>query len=226
MKFDLTQCNNLRWESTSASGFIKTDGENVCLFSDKKRFDTKTGKTENILELVLTAADLAKGEWENDFPNFHIVKRDPETYVDWKVGDEFIIPNDGDKLRFRVEAVIESIIGIRKIGVTDHETGIMYDLNYAIEFVHKTCPKQNHAKLDPTPYEKSIPDDGNKTDRSFMKGDKVKVRQNDNDDWIEGVFARYEDGDRPYFVVCTNLEKSGNYAQCIIRYDSKYTNFR
>ena len=197
MKYDLTKCNNLRWESGNEEGLIKTDVKEMYLL-----FDTQSMNSEgNIVNDVAWHSN----EWEdacfddvlNDFPNIKIIPRDPDTYTDWQVGDVVSIDEFEEiDLQVVVAARINDIV-------------ICKYIKENMVFGRFTCEElKKKGRLVLTDYEKELKGESK---CEFKEGDVVLVRDGNSEKWISGIFETIiEDDAYPYLI-----SGLGKFKRCI-----------
>lgn len=118
---DLFKCNNFRWKSSNDSGFIKTDGKVICLMSDRTIVNSY-GETVHVLSARLDKNDIRRAIWLVNYPNFRIIPRNPEKYMDWQVDDVVRLPK-GDGYKY---VIIKARVGDIVITVSDGNAGIPF----------------------------------------------------------------------------------------------------
>lgn len=189
MKYDFTRCNNLQFKAKvkgiERKGYLKVlNEENVYMFySDgEKAFDTSlqleyalcNKAFSNIMDFNLWA--------ENH--ELEIIPRDPETYKDWKVGDSIMGKSNNDK--FVIKAVLNDLIFASS-------TIVAATALFQSKFIGE------NYKLILTDYEQELLKAQEKKECPFRKGDRVLVRNTDEDAWIFETFDSYEGGNEyPY----------------------------
>lgn len=198
MKYDLTKCNNLNFRfGDGTTGFIKVSPRNeVYLFSsDKCGWDVLSAMPTFKMIACLTAKDIA--ETYIEIHGLEIIPRDPETYDAWKVGDKVANIKHGD-----VYTII-ALFGSAAVLTMDAE-------DYTV--LTTTDALTKYDKLVPTDYEKELlnAQDEKKDVCPFRKGDRVLVRDTDEDAWIFETFDSYEGGNEYPYDCKENVSK-----QCI-----------
>lgn len=190
-KIDLTKCNNCRYKATIdgvvTTGYIRAkEGLNAFLYNED---GYRVGYLESGGLVSVTY---------NPITDFEIVPRDPETYMDWQVGDDIADPEYGDdtgKVIFRCGelAVISDSLG------------------KAIPYTCEELFKQDY-RLILTDIEKQIIEETKKS-HEFKKGDPVLVRD-DGCPWKIGIFCeKREDRHWPYRA--TDGTGTTGYTYCI-----------
>lgn len=199
MKYDLTKCNNLNFRfGDGTTGFIKVSPRNeVYLFSsDKCGWDVLSAMPTFKMIACLTAKDIA--ETYIEIHGLKIIPRNPETYTDWKVGDvlkDIVNPRD----MFIIQATLGDMVLINDI--TRY-----YGYTYTSKCITEKC------KLVLTDYEQELLKNENeeKEECPFRKGDRVLVRDTDEEAWIFETFDSYEGGNEYPYDCKENVSK-----QCI-----------
>jgi hypothetical protein len=207
MKYDFSKCNNLQFKAKDDDGEVMTgylkvtkEGEECVVYV----FPTDSGGNETYdrgLQLVIR--DYARGEIIEDFSDWaeehdlEIVPRDPETYTDWKVGDK-VISNKGNHVDTIIAVLGKAIVLVRDAevpitGLTTADNLTKYD------------------KLILTDYEQELLAEQEKEKCPFKKGDRVLVRDYDDEKWHARIFDDY-DKERKYKYEC---EDDDRYMQCI-----------
>lgn len=195
MKYDVTKCNNLNFERASGlSGFMKVSSKGVCYFY--QRDEIWDIGTMMLQPRFWKAVDFAEFNRFVEVNRIQIVPRNPETYTDWKVGDK-VISNKGN----HVETII-AVLGKAIVLVRDAEVPI-------------TCliTADNLTKYDKlilTDYEQELLAEQEKEKCPFKEGDKVLVRDLDDEMWVLHIFNRYV-ADDYYKYKCDD----DAYKQCI-----------
>lgn len=197
MKYDLTRCNNLNFKlGNGTTGFIKIPPEGNCyLYRHDETWDGKSMTQKPRFWSCMGPKVFNEYVEENELL---IVPRDPETYVDWKVGD--IVCSLKSLLVCTVVAQLGEITFLEPLG------GSITPYFYTSREM-KEC-----YKLVLTDYEKEIlKAQGEKnTECPFQKGDRVLVRDEDEDAWIFETFDSYEGGNEYPYDCKENVSK-----QCI-----------
>ena len=198
MKYDLTRCNNLNFRlGNGTTGFIKIPPEGNCYFYlHDETWDSKSMMQKPRFWICVAPEAFNRYVEENELL---IVPRDPETYTEWKVGDvlkDIVNPRD----LFIIQARLGDMVLISDI--TRY-----YGYTYTSKCVTEKC------KLVLTDYEQEIlkaQDEKKAKECPFRKGDRVLVRDEDEDAWIFEIFDSYEGGNEyPYDF------KEDAYKQCI-----------
>lgn len=199
MKYDLTKCNNLNFRlNNGTTGFIKVGPSNdVYLYSsDKREWDIVRAMPRHRTMVHLTNEDAAVDYVAKR--GLEIIPRDPETYEDWKVGDMVC-----SRQRLLVCTVVA------RLG----EITFLEPLEGSISpYFHTSRGMKECYRLVPTDYEKELLGTKEEDEKEcpFRKGDRVLVRDEDEDAWIFEIFDSYEGGNEyPYNF------KEDCYKQCI-----------
>ena len=193
MKYDFTKCNNLNFKiKDGTTGYIKVakDSSQVYLYFDKDKNNCFNPSMQIYVDgygnYFRTIEEFEK--WAEKM-ELEIIPRNPETYIDWKVGD--IIQ---DKY-----SSTESTITV-KLGPIFYVGFLVYSANN-IKEKFKLVLTDYEKELSETIKEKVIP---------FKEGDKVLVRNFDCEEWEFDIFLNYEKDDKyPYHCVNTD------YVLCI-----------
>lgn len=194
MKYDFTKCNNLNFRlGNGTTGFIKIPPEGNCyLYLHDETWDGKSMMQKPRFWMCVAPEAFNRYVEENELL---IVPRDPETYVDWKVGDKVVNIKHGDV--FTIIAVLGSAV------VMTMDAGTYTALT-------TTDVLTKYYKLVLTDYEQELLNAKGQGVCPFRKGDRVLVRDEDEDAWIFETFDRYEGGtEYPYDC------KEDCYKQCI-----------
>lgn len=197
MKYDLTRCNNLNFKlGNGTTGFIKIPPEGNCYFYlHDETWDSKSMMQKPRFWICVAPEAFNRYVEENELL---IVPRDPETYVDWKVGDMVC-----SRQRLLVCTVVA------RLG----EITFLEPLEGSVSpYFHTSRGMKECYRLVPTDYEKELLGTKEEDEKKcpFRKGDRVLVRDKDECAWIFEKFDSYEDGyEYPY--IC---ERDG-YRQCI-----------
>lgn len=194
MTYDLEKCNNLNFRlNDGTTGFIKVSpATDAYLYaSEKCRWDINGGRPRFNLRVSLSNG----GSFAESFMEqrgLEIIPRDPETYQDWKVGDRFL--KDGRVFEIRVE-----------------DNGFCFAIAGGGFLTGRTDRLfSDGARLVLTDYEKEIILAQEKEKCPFKMGDRVLVRDRDNDRWRVRIFDHYNEA-LSYKYEC----KDGAYPQCI-----------
>lgn len=205
MKYDFSKCNNLQFKAKGDEGEVMTgylkvakEGEGcvVYVFTDENEsFNSSLQIVTRSHERCGTIEDFSVWAEKHDL---EIVPREPETYTDWKVGDK-VICNKGN----HVETII-AVLGKAIVLVRDAEVPI-------------TCliTADNLTKYDKlilTDYEQELLAEQEKEKCPFKKGDRVLVRDYDDEKWHARIFDNY-DKERTYKYECE--DDDDRYMQCI-----------
>lgn len=194
MKYDLTQCNNLRWKSENDAGFIKTDGNKVCLLSDKMWLDDYG----NLVHCNTIASRIEIAEmYLIRLPNFEIVPRAPETYKDWQTGD--VVRNGKSNIRYIIAERNGRVVYLSRNGEETFVGCYFCEQLFNMGF-----------RLVLPDYEKSLIEK-DKDECPFKAGDRVLVRDNHiSDVWQYARFMSYNgDAAFPYKTL------SDSWKQCV-----------
>ena len=192
MKYDFTRCNNLNFkvkeEGVEKTGYLKISSEgkvDMFYYDGEKIFDPAVQIEVTVSAIhFLDIEDFSRWAERHDF---EIVPRDPETYVDWKVGD--IVCSLKSLLVCTVVAQLGEITFLEPLG------GSITPYFYTSRGM-KEC-----YKLVLTDYEKeNLKAQGEKnTECPIKKGDKVLVRDDNEETWRFETFDNYEGGNEfPY----------------------------
>lgn len=197
MKYDLTRCNNLNFKlGNGTTGFIKIPPEGNCYFYlHDETWDSKSMMQKPRFWICVAPEAFNRYVEENELL---IVPRDPETYVDWKVGD--IVCSLKSLLVCTVVAQLGEITFLEPLGGS------------ITPYLYTSRGMKECYKLVLTDYEKEIlKAQGEKnTECPFQKGDRVLVRDEDEDAWIFETFDSYEGGNEYPYDCKENVSK-----QCI-----------
>lgn len=166
MKYDLEKCNNLNFRlNDGTTGFIKVSpAKDAYLYaSEKCRWDINGARPRFQLQASLSNG----GSFAESFMEqrgLEIIPRDPETYQDWKVGDRFL--KDGRVFEICVE-----------------DNGFFFAITGAGFLTGRTDRlfSDDGARLVLTDYEKEIILAQEKEKCPFKKGDRVLVRDYDDE---------------------------------------------
>lgn len=193
MKYDFTRCNNLNFkvkeEGVEKTGYLKisSEGKVDMFYSDGEKIFDPAVQIEVTVSGIhfLDIEDFSRWVERHDF---EIVPRDPETYKDWKVGDVI-----KDKVNQSNMYIIQAILGDI---VLISDTARYYGSTYTSKCITNNC------QLVLTDYEQKLPkaqDEKKAKKCPFRKGDRVLVRDEDEDAWIFETFDSYEGGNEyPY----------------------------
>lgn len=191
MKYDFKRCNNLNFkvkeEGVEKTGYLKisSEGKVDMFYSDgEKIFDPAVQIEVPVCSIhFLDIEDFSRWAERHDF---EIVPRDPETYNDWKVGDSIMGKFNNDE--FVINVILNDIIFVNSTRVIG--TGL-----FPSKFIGE------NYKLILTDYEQELLNATSREKKKcpFRKGDRVLVRDTDEDAWIFETFDSYEGGNEyPY----------------------------
>lgn len=203
MKYDLTKCNNLRWECIDDKGFCRVfvDAAGDSRISFVHSQVLCMGLPEETFRKTFELAKLDTiGNSDKEFLSaVKFIPRAPETYIDWQVGDEVEITNNEDYDYGKIVVVAARI----------NDIVICKYLNTPEVYGTFTCEElKSHGNLILTGYEKELNDD---TECEFEEGDVVLVRDDDTETWISGIFEGVRnDSSYPY-----RIQGTAGYVQCI-----------
>lgn len=191
MRYDFTRCNNLNFkvkdkEGKVREGFLKVSSRGkvyVYYSNEYKIFNPFLQIEFNSYHEILDTTEFEV--WAKKY-ELEIIPRDPETYKDWKVGDSIMGKSNNDK--FVIKAILNDLIFASSTIVV--ATGL---------FQSKVIGE--NYKLILTDYEQELLKNENEEKEKcpFIKGDRVLVRDEDEDAWIFETFDSYEGGNEyPY----------------------------
>lgn len=189
MKYDFTRCNNLNFKVKDNGGKVRegylkvsSNGYVYLYYSgENKIFNHYLQIEYNSYNLVFTAT-MNFHEWAERH-ELEIIPRDPETYKDWKVGDE-VIDNAEDAICIIIARLGEVVFIKNPYEKIKTITSAWVDANY---------------KLILTDYEQELLKAQEKKQCPFRKGDRVLVRDNNEETWRFDTFDSYEGGNEyPY----------------------------
>lgn len=200
MKYDFSKCNNLQFkakgdEGEVMTGYLKvTDGGKVYVYPDKDGYECYDGSIQlttrdwNLCEnSIINFSDWAKNH------DLEIITRDPETYIDYKVGDRVFNKISGES--YKIAAKLGDIVFL------------LYDNARVLTLSSELLMKYDQLVL--TDYEQELLKAQNEK-CPFKNGDRVLVRDNNNAPWQHDIFYFYEEeSSHPY---CCSI---GQYQQCI-----------
>lgn len=185
MKYDLTKCNNLNFRlNDGIEGFIKVSPSNdVYLYSnDKFEWDVVRAMPGYKMVAFVTNRNSA-ADYLVEL-GLEIIPRDPETYKDWKVGDKVANIKHGDVCTIAALVGTAAVLAMDAGGYTALTT---------------TDALTKYYKLVLTDYEQELLNAKGQDVCPFRKGDRVLVRDEDEDAWIFETFDSYEGGNEyPY----------------------------
>lgn len=185
MKYDLTKCNNLNFRlNDGIEGFIKVSPSNdVYLYSnDKFEWDVVRAMPGYKMVAFVTNRNSA-ADYLVEL-GLEIIPRDPETYKDWKVGDKVVNIKHGDVY------TIAALVGNAAILTMDAGDYTALTTTDALTKYHK---------LVLTDYEQELLNAKGQDVCPFRKGDRVLVRDENEDAWHFEIFDSYEGSNKyPY----------------------------
>lgn len=189
MKYDFTRCNNLNFRlNDGTTGFIKVSPSNdVYLYSSDKREWDELRAMPGYKMIARVTNGHSAATYLAEF-GLEIIPRDPETYNDWKVGDRVI-----DKNGMKVYTII-AVLGSAVVMTLDSDISI-------VALTTTEALTKYYNKLVLTDYEQEILNAKGQGVCPFKKGDRVLVRDKDEDAWIFEIFDSY-DGSNKYPYDC------------------------
>ena len=197
MKYDLEKCDNLNFRlNDGTTGFIKVSpAKDAYLYtSEKCRWDINGVRPRfNLRASLSNGGSFAESFMEQR--GLEIIPRDPETYQDWKVGDRFL--KDGRVFEIRVEDN-GFFFAISDVGFLTGRTDYLFS--------------GSRARLVLTDYEQELLAKQEKEKCPFKKGDRVLVRDYDDEKWRTRIFYNY-DKECKYKYECE--DDDDRYMQCI-----------
>lgn len=201
MKYDLEKCDNLNFRlKDGTTGFVKVSPiKELYLYSDKKR-GWDLNRPVPYFELLTGLRDREHADYYLNERGLEIIPRDPETYQDWKVGDRFL--KDGRVFEIRVEDN-GFFFAISDVGLLTGRT----------DYLFSGC----RARLVLTDYEQELLAEQEKEKCPFKKGDRVLVRDRDDDRWRVRIFERYNEICKYKYQCKDEYERRDDdmYLQCI-----------
>lgn len=178
MKYDLTKCNNLNFRRGYNTGFLKVNEGKAYMYSYKKEWAVAIGAERHFYFGCAQLDELASEE------DFEIIPRNPEKYEAWKVGDKVVNIKHGDVY------TIAALVG--NAAVLTMDAG-----NYTS--LTKTDALTKYYKLVLTDYEKELLNTKEQDTCPFKIGDRVLVRDDNEETWRFETFDNYECGNEfPY----------------------------
>lgn len=192
MKYDSKKCNNLNFKLASGlSGFIKSaPNGDVYLYQNFCNWDPST------MTMMPVFWKTVKAEAFDAFvedSGLSIVPRDPETYIDYKVGDRVFNKISGES--YKIAAKLGDIVFL------------LYDNARVLTLSSELLMKYDQLVL--TDYEQELLK-AQKEKCPFKNGDRVLVRDNDDAPWQHDIFYFYEEeSSHPYCC------QKGQVKQCI-----------
>ena len=203
MNSNISKYNNLNFRLKDGTlGFIKVaPSGSVYLYYDKearkKDWDVDAMMPKNNFITSFSDEDLFNSFIEEE--GLEIIPRDSETYEDWKVGD----------MVCSRERLLMCIV-IAQIG----EITFLEPLEGSVTlYFHTSRGMKECYRLVPTDYEKELLRTKEEDEKkcTFRKGDRVLVRDKDEDAWIFEKFDSYDEDGYEYPYCC----KRDDYRQCI-----------
>lgn len=205
MKYDFTRCNNLQFKAKDdggivREGFLKVSNRGtvyVYYSNENKIFDHFLQIEFDGYHGIFTDATKF-GEWAENH-DLEIVPRDPETYTDYKVGDHVF--NKVFEEYYKIAAKLGDIVFLLN---NDNNTAI-------------SCTAQltKYFTFILTDYEKELIHaqelEEKKKECPFKEGDRVLVRDLNDDRWRVRIFDRYHE-DSKFKYECKDDDM---YMQCI-----------
>lgn len=190
MKYDFTRCNNLNFkvkeEGVEKTGYLKISSEgkvDIFYSEDEKIFDPAVQIDVPVRRIHFLSIE-SFSRWAERH-ELEIIPRDPETYKDWKVGDE-VIDNAGDAICIIIARLGEVVFIKNPDEKIKTITSAWVDANY---------------KLIVTDYEVEIfyGKEAQEDCPPFKQGDRVLVRDDNEETWRFDTFDSYEGGNEyPY----------------------------
>ena len=200
MKYDFTRCNNLNFKVKDNGGKVRegylkvsSNGYVYLYYSGENKIFNPYIQIEYKSYHMIFTDTMNFHEWAERH-ELEIFPRDPETYKDWKVGDE-VIDNAEDAICIIIARLGEVVFIKNPYEKIKTITSAWVDANY---------------KLILTDYEQELLKAQEKKQCPFRKGDRVLVRDNNEETWRFDTFDSYEGGNEfPYDCECDC------YRQCI-----------
>lgn len=191
MKYDFKRCNNLNFkvkeEGVEKTGYLKisSEGKVDIIYSDGEKIFEPAVQIDVPMRSIHFLNIESFSRWAEQH-ELEIIPRDPETYTDWKVGDE-VIDNAVDAICIIIARLGEVVFIKNPYEKIKTITPAWVDANY---------------KLIVTDYEKELlkaQDEKKAKECSFQKGDRVLVRDDNEEAWRFEIFDSYEGGNEyPY----------------------------
>lgn len=188
MKYDFTRCNNLNFkvkeEGVEKTGYLKisSEGKVDMFYSDGEKILDPAVQIDVTVRGIHFINIESFSRWVERH-DFEIVPRDPETYTDWKAGDE-VIDNEGDTICIIIVRLGELVFIKNPYEKIKTMTSAWVDANY---------------KLIVTDYEKELLNTKEQDTCPFKIGDRVLVRDDNEGTWVFGIFDSYRGGNEyPY----------------------------
>lgn len=196
----MSRCNNLRWKADNwEAGFIRYCNGDVLL-----ALDTTTVDRDGVVNDIKFLDEITEVEKfiEEELPGFEIVPRDPETYKDWLAGDAV---KDKDGYGAMVEARLGNVVFL---SLQNGDSSCASEAYYTCEELF-----DKGYRLVLTDYERGIENAKNEQECPFKKGDRVLVRQTDDDPWKMRIFHFFRSGcPNEYWIFSAGAYR---YNQCI-----------
>ena len=189
MKYDFTRCNNLNFKVKDNGGKVRegylkvsSNGYVYLYYSGENKIFNPYLQIEYYSYNLVFTATMNFHEWAERH-ELEIIPRDPETYKDWKVGDE-VIDNAEDAICIIIARLGEVVFIKNPYEKIKILTSAWVDANY---------------KLILTDYEQELLKAQEKKQCPFQKGDRVLVRDENEGTWVFETFDSYEGGNEyPY----------------------------
>lgn len=188
MKYDFTRCNNLNFkvkeEGVEKTSYLKisSEGKVDIFYSDgEKIFDPAVQIDVPVRRIHFLNIE-SFSRWAERH-ELEIIPRDPETYTDWKVGDE-VIDNAEDAICIIIARLGDVVFIKNPDKKIKTITSAWVDANY---------------KLIVTEYEQELLNAKGQDVCPFKNGDRVLVRDENEGTWVFETFDSYEGGNEyPY----------------------------
>lgn len=199
MKYDFKRCNNLNFkvkeEGVEKTGYLKisSEGKVDMFYSDGEKSLDPAVQIDVTVRGIHFLNIESFSRWV-ELHDFEIVPRDPETYTDWKAGDE-VIDNAEDAICIIIVRLGELVFIKNPYEKIKTLTSAWVDANY---------------KLIVTDYEQELLNANGQDVCPFKNGDRVLVRDDIEETWVFETFDSY-DGSNEYPYDC----ELDCYRQCI-----------
>ena len=188
MKYDFKRCNNLNFkvkeEGVEKTGYLKISSKgkvDIFYYDEEKIFDPAVQIDVPVRAIYFLNIE-SFSRWAERH-ELEIIPRDPETYTDWKVGDE-VIDNAGDAICIIIARLGEVVFIKNQYEKIKTLTSAWVDANY---------------KLIVTDYEQELLNIKEQDTCPFKIGDRVLVRDDNEETWVFETFDSYEGGNEyPY----------------------------
>lgn len=203
MKYDFKRCNNLNFkvkeEGVEKTGYLKISSKgkvDIFYYDEEKIFDPAV-QTDVPVRAIHFLNIESFSRWAERH-ELEIIPRDPKTYVDWKVGD--------------IVCSLKSLLVCTVVAQLGEITFLERLRGSITPYFYTSRGMKEYYKLVLTDYEKEIlKAQGEKnTECPFQKGDRVLVRDTDEETWRFETFDSYEGGNEFPFEC-----KFECYRQCI-----------